>query len=86
MKTVAETGKAYVHDFLDVNKRPVLIVAASKHFPDVRFIISCCTVCPSCNVNVVSVSAASVGALKNLSVFINNPAIACFDCQDPPFQ
>ncbi|KAL8170716.1 hypothetical protein V2J09_022520 [Rumex salicifolius] len=29
----AETGKAYVHDSLDVNGRPVLIVIASKHFP-----------------------------------------------------
>lgn len=32
---VAETGKSYVHDFLDVNNRPVLIVVASKHFPGV---------------------------------------------------
>nr|CAD1838335.1 unnamed protein product [Ananas comosus var. bracteatus] len=28
-----ETGKSYVHDFLDVNGRPVLVVVASKHFP-----------------------------------------------------
>ncbi|KAM0986190.1 hypothetical protein ACFX13_013650 [Malus domestica] len=28
---IAKTGKAYVHDFLDVNGRPVLIVDASKH-------------------------------------------------------
>ncbi|XP_072998717.1 phosphatidylinositol transfer protein CSR1 [Typha latifolia] len=27
------TGKAYVHDFLDVHGRPVLLVVASKHFP-----------------------------------------------------
>ncbi|XP_059444608.1 uncharacterized protein LOC132176427 isoform X3 [Corylus avellana] len=33
VKNVAQTGKAYVHDFLDVNDRPVLIVVASKHFP-----------------------------------------------------
>jgi hypothetical protein len=35
VKNVAQTGKAYVHDFLDVNDRPVLIVVASKHFPAV---------------------------------------------------
>ena len=29
VKNVAQTGKAYVHDFLDVNDRPVLIVVAS---------------------------------------------------------
>ncbi|CAA3021467.1 phosphatidylinositol transfer protein CSR1-like isoform X2 [Olea europaea var. sylvestris] len=33
VKSVAETGKAYVHDFLDIYGRPVLIVEASKHFP-----------------------------------------------------
>ncbi|XP_050122984.1 phosphatidylinositol/phosphatidylcholine transfer protein SFH3-like isoform X3 [Malus sylvestris] len=33
VKCIAETGKAYVHDFLDVNGRPVLIVDASKHLP-----------------------------------------------------
>ncbi|GAV58314.1 CRAL_TRIO domain-containing protein, partial [Cephalotus follicularis] len=33
VKGIAETGKAYVHDFLDVNDRPVLIVVACKHFP-----------------------------------------------------
>ncbi|XAR50211.1 hypothetical protein NMG60_11004477 [Bertholletia excelsa] len=31
--SAAETGKAYLHDFLDVFNRPVLIVVASKHFP-----------------------------------------------------
>ncbi|XP_027330846.1 uncharacterized protein LOC113846593 isoform X2 [Abrus precatorius] len=31
---VAQTGKAYVHDFLDINDRPVLVVVASKHFPE----------------------------------------------------
>ncbi|KAJ4712379.1 Sec14p-like phosphatidylinositol transfer family protein [Melia azedarach] len=36
VKDIAETGKAYVHDFLDVNKRPVLIVVASKHLPAVH--------------------------------------------------
>lgn len=33
VKSIAETGKAYVHDNFDVNGRPVLIVDASKHFP-----------------------------------------------------
>ncbi|XP_052174719.1 phosphatidylinositol transfer protein CSR1 isoform X1 [Diospyros lotus] len=33
VRSVAETGKAFVHDFLDVYERPVLIVVASKHFP-----------------------------------------------------
>ncbi|XP_049366302.1 uncharacterized protein LOC125831160 isoform X2 [Solanum verrucosum] len=33
VKSSAETGKAYVHDNFDVNGRPVLIVDASKHFP-----------------------------------------------------
>ncbi|XP_030531281.1 phosphatidylinositol transfer protein CSR1 [Rhodamnia argentea] len=36
LKSIAETGKAYVHDFLDVNDRPVLLVVASKHFPAVH--------------------------------------------------
>lgn len=35
VKNIAETGKAYVHDFLDVNDRPVLVVLAAKHFPAV---------------------------------------------------
>ncbi|TYI11306.1 hypothetical protein ES332_A09G201200v1 [Gossypium tomentosum] len=34
VKSIAKTGKAYVHDFLDVNDRPVLLVVASKHLPD----------------------------------------------------
>ncbi|KAK3439909.1 hypothetical protein EUGRSUZ_B00245 [Eucalyptus grandis] len=33
VKSIAETGKAYVHDFLDVNDHPVLVVVVSKHFP-----------------------------------------------------
>ncbi|KAI3464120.1 hypothetical protein Pfo_020783 [Paulownia fortunei] len=33
VKSVAETGKAYVHNYLDVYGRPVLIVEASKHIP-----------------------------------------------------
>ncbi|XP_058194049.1 CRAL-TRIO domain-containing protein C3H8.02 [Rhododendron vialii] len=33
VRTAAETGKAFVLDFLDVYDRPVLIVVASKHFP-----------------------------------------------------
>ncbi|CAM8933812.1 hypothetical protein QQ045_015054 [Rhodiola kirilowii] len=33
VRNIAETGKAFVHDFLDVNNRPVLIVVASNHYP-----------------------------------------------------
>lgn len=33
VKSIAETGKAYVHDNFDVYGRPVLVVDASKHFP-----------------------------------------------------
>ncbi|XP_019457117.1 PREDICTED: CRAL-TRIO domain-containing protein C3H8.02 isoform X2 [Lupinus angustifolius] len=33
VKDIAQTGKAFVHDFLDINERPVLVVVASKHFP-----------------------------------------------------
>ncbi|CAL5198238.1 unnamed protein product [Lathyrus oleraceus] len=33
IKDISHTGKAYVHDFLDINNRPVLVVFASKHFP-----------------------------------------------------
>ncbi|XVF19472.1 hypothetical protein REPUB_Repub11eG0113600 [Reevesia pubescens] len=33
VKGIAETGKAFVHDSLDINDRPVLIVVASKHLP-----------------------------------------------------
>ncbi|KAF4351765.1 hypothetical protein F8388_008775 [Cannabis sativa] len=33
VKRMAETGKGFVHDFLDVNDRPVLVVVASKHIP-----------------------------------------------------
>ncbi|XP_031404732.1 CRAL-TRIO domain-containing protein C3H8.02 isoform X2 [Punica granatum] len=36
VKGVADTGKAYVLDSLDVNGRPVLVVVASKHFPSVH--------------------------------------------------
>ncbi|XP_061366829.1 CRAL-TRIO domain-containing protein C3H8.02 isoform X1 [Gastrolobium bilobum] len=36
VKNVAQTGKAYVHDFLDINERPVLVVVASKHFPEAQ--------------------------------------------------
>lgn len=42
VKSIAETGKAYVHDFLDVNGRPVLVVDASKHFPAVSLILWLC--------------------------------------------
>ncbi|KAK7330514.1 hypothetical protein VNO77_24709 [Canavalia gladiata] len=36
VQVVAKTGKAYVHDFLDINGRPVLVVVASKHFPEAQ--------------------------------------------------
>ncbi|KAK7264963.1 hypothetical protein RJT34_32577 [Clitoria ternatea] len=36
VKDVAQTGKAYVHDFLDINDRPVLVVVASNHFPQAQ--------------------------------------------------
>ncbi|CAN1347830.1 hypothetical protein LINPERPRIM_LOCUS41255 [Linum perenne] len=39
VRSVAETGKASVHDFCDVNDRPVLLVVASNHFPDCAFLI-----------------------------------------------
>ncbi|MCL7039489.1 hypothetical protein MKW94_001330 [Papaver nudicaule] len=34
VERMARTGKAYVHDCLDVNGMPVLVVVASKHFPN----------------------------------------------------
>lgn len=34
VRKVAATGKSYVHDSLDVNGRPVLVVVPSKHTPD----------------------------------------------------
>lgn len=36
VKSIADTGKAYVHDSLDVYGKPVLIVVASKHLPAVH--------------------------------------------------
>ncbi|KAH6755295.1 Sec14p-like phosphatidylinositol transfer family protein [Perilla frutescens var. hirtella] len=33
VKRVGTTGKAYLHNYLDIHSRPVLIVEASKHFP-----------------------------------------------------
>ncbi|KAL0318543.1 UNVERIFIED_CONTAM: hypothetical protein Sangu_2010500 [Sesamum angustifolium] len=35
VKSAAETGKAYLHNHLDVYGRSVLIVEASKHFPGI---------------------------------------------------
>lgn len=35
VKELYETGKAYVHDHLDMKGRPVLVVIGSKHFPAV---------------------------------------------------
>ncbi|PKA56703.1 hypothetical protein AXF42_Ash012833 [Apostasia shenzhenica] len=34
VKSIYETGKAYLHDFTDVDGRSVLVVVASKHFPE----------------------------------------------------
>ena len=39
MKALYQTGKAYVHDSLDIYGRPVLVVIAAKHFPSVRFFV-----------------------------------------------
>ncbi|XP_057988526.1 uncharacterized protein LOC110664753 isoform X3 [Hevea brasiliensis] len=36
VKSVADTGKAYAHDFLDIFDRPVLVVVPSKDFPGVH--------------------------------------------------
>lgn len=33
VRAAAKTGKSYLHDFLDVYKRPVMMVDASKHIP-----------------------------------------------------
>lgn len=46
VRSVAESGKAYVHDFLDVYDRPVLIVVGSKHFPGVSIEFRQSTYCP----------------------------------------
>jgi hypothetical protein len=35
IKDISQTEKAYLHEFLDINNRPVLVVVASKHFPKV---------------------------------------------------
>jgi hypothetical protein len=39
VKGLYQTGKAYVHDSLDIHGRPVLVVVAAKHFPSVSSII-----------------------------------------------
>ncbi|XP_050226143.1 CRAL-TRIO domain-containing protein C365.01 [Mercurialis annua] len=36
VKSVADTGKSFVHESLDVRGRPVLVVVASKHVPDMH--------------------------------------------------
>uniref|UniRef100_A0A803MMI0 Uncharacterized protein n=1 Tax=Chenopodium quinoa TaxID=63459 RepID=A0A803MMI0_CHEQI len=36
MQRAAQTGKSSVHDFLDVNGRPQLIVQASKHYTGIE--------------------------------------------------
>ncbi|KAH9308276.1 hypothetical protein KI387_036187, partial [Taxus chinensis] len=33
IKNIASTGKAYLHDFPDVEGRPVVVVVAAKHLP-----------------------------------------------------
>ncbi|KAL8091557.1 hypothetical protein AgCh_033979 [Apium graveolens] len=33
VRAAAKTGKSYLHDYLDVYKRPVMMVDASKHVP-----------------------------------------------------
>ncbi|CAN6588683.1 unnamed protein product [Malus baccata var. baccata] len=55
VKGIAETGKAYVHDFLDVNGRPVLIVDASKHLPAVSFILFAMSDSIPYNLNILEV-------------------------------
>lgn len=42
VKDIAETGKAYLHDCLDVKGRPVLVVVACKHFPSVSVKVELC--------------------------------------------
>lgn len=36
VRAAAKTGKSYLHDFLDVYKRPVMMVDASKHIPGMQ--------------------------------------------------
>ncbi|CAL5088341.1 unnamed protein product [Urochloa decumbens] len=36
MRGLYQTGKAYVHDSLDIYGRPVLVVVAAKHFPSTQ--------------------------------------------------
>ena len=48
VKSLHNTGKAYVHDFLDVNGRPVLVVVASKHFPEVCTMCGCVCILTDC--------------------------------------
>ena len=36
VKDALQTGNGYVHDFLDINGQPVLVVVGSKHIPQVR--------------------------------------------------
>ncbi|KAG2635057.1 hypothetical protein PVAP13_2NG313200 [Panicum virgatum] len=36
VKGLYQTGKAYVHDSLDIDGRPVLVVIAAKHFPSTQ--------------------------------------------------
>ncbi|KAJ1299102.1 hypothetical protein BS78_01G505600 [Paspalum vaginatum] len=36
VKDLYQTGKAYIHDSLDIYGRPVLVVVAAKHFPSTQ--------------------------------------------------
>lgn len=46
VKELYNTGKAYVHDHLDKNGRPVLVVVGSKHLPAVCLPFPPCTFLP----------------------------------------
>lgn len=66
VKRVAGTGKAYLHNYLDVHGRPVLIVEASKHFPGV------------CDLNCL-VSFSTVGPLAlSLILFVDSESKASY--------
>ena len=44
----AETGKAYLHEHFDADGRPVIVVEAARHFPDVssiRWVLPLMDVC-----------------------------------------
>eukprot|EP00897_Mesotaenium_endlicherianum_P007922 jgi/Mesen1/7158/ME000037S06519 len=41
----AATGKAYLHDKADIKGRPVVVVAAAKHFPDAERLVASQQLC-----------------------------------------